>query len=601
MAHLLIKSEHHGDVKVALGDAPVFIGRSADKDICLRDLTVSNSHAKVVFDGVDYWARDLHSTNGSFVNDEQITERQLTDGDELRIGNTRIVFAAARPEPGLDTPDGRSGRVAEDRASYDEFGSTVALTLAEIQSGVFDSGEIVRQAEQSDSSLAAAKLQQRITILYKLGQAAKVERLDKFLPKLIDLIKEAVGGERTFVMLIDPTSGDLVPRAYGGPPEGDSKGVSSTILNRVINEREAVLTLNALTDPKYSAAMSVAMMRIGGVMCVPLVSGRAGRPNGMRGVFGAIYVDTLNEESTFTKDDLQLLGVMGTQASVFLHNIQLWEGQRAVNIELARAREELKELNQGLELKVRERTKEISAQAAEIRELADTKDELMGMVAHDLRTPLTIIHGYAQLLRSMADADAFDPNEFGEEIEAIERTAFEMTTLLNDLLDVSKIEAGRIKISPVKTNIADLIKNAYQFHRPWATSKNVKLVTDIRPKLPRVVCDPKRIGQVLNNLISNAIKFSREKDSITIGARVIEEINSFEVAVTDTGEGIDPEDLPGLFGRYSQAKTKATKGEKGVGLGLAIAKKLVEMHGGEISVNSVKGHGSRFSFILPLG
>ena len=293
--------------------------------------------------------------------------------------------------------------------------------------------------------------------------------------------------------------------------------MSSTILNRVINQREAILTNNAMTDPRFSHGASVALMRIRGVMCVPLVVGQQ--------VYGSIYVDSFTKESTFSKDDLRLLGVIGSQASVILRNIQLWEEQRDTNAELAKVREDVK---------------------------------------------------------------------------TIERTSLEMTTLLNDLLDVAKIESGKIQIEPSLTDLTGLVHNCYSLHRVWAEPKEVELKVEARDDVPEIPCDPKRVTQVLNNLISNAIKFSEAGDSIVIASRLVQDGELVEVSVTDTGQGIEPEDLLRLFGRYEQTSTKATGGEKGTGLGLAIARKLVELHHGAISVQSVRGRGSRFAFTLPV-
>lgn len=588
MAHLIIKTEEHGDVKIALGEAPIFIGRSADKDICLRDLTVSNSHAKVVNDRDRYVLRDLRSTNGTLVNGAQVDERELEDGDEIRIGNTLLIF---RIDPGA-TPSGDTPKKSqEEGSSFDDlFTNTVALSLQDIESGVFQPESV---PDQRPFEGEIRKLQQKIAVLFKIGRSVnRLERLDQFLPRLIKLVMETTGGERAFVLLIDQDSGDLVPRAYSGPSRGESQGVSSTILNRVITQREAVLTHNALTDPRFSHGASVALMRIRGVMCVPLVVGQQ--------VYGAIYVDSFDKESSFSTDDLRLLGVVGSQASVILRNIQLWEEQRRTNAELAKARESLAALNRDLERKVEKRTGEIRRQAEEIQRLADLKDELIGMVAHDLRTPLTIIHGYAQILLMWLDGgQEFAGDKVHEDVAAIERTSLEMTNLLNDLLDVSKIEAGKIRIDAQVTDLPELLHNSYSFHRVWAESKGVALQVHAERRLPSVVCDPKRIGQVLNNLLSNAIKFSKRGDAITIACRPLDE-SALEVSVTDTGQGIDPAELPKLFGRYSQSSAEGTAGERGTGLGLAIAKKLVELHGGHISAQSVPGRGSRFAFTLPV-
>jgi len=448
--------------------------------------------------------------------------------------------------------------------------------MEDIESEVFEQKS---RSAAAPSGAEVVALQHKIKALFDLGQTAdRLEKLDDFLPKLVRLVGDTLGGERIFIMLLDAKSGDLVTRAYGGKAgtAGERLGVSLTILNKVLAERQALLTPSAFTDPQLAHGHSIAIMRLQGVMCVPL-----GFKND---VYGAIYVDSLKQASTFTRDDLHLLGMIGNQASVILRNIQLYE--------------QLQASHRDLEKKVEERTADLVRQSAEIQRLADMKDELLGMAAHDLRTPLTIIHGYAQMLVMAAEQSVFDSTRGVEDLRAIERTALEMTNLLNDLLDAQKIEAGKIKISPERTDIGELVLGAFNLNSMWAQTKKITLAVDVDPSLAPVRLDPKRISQVLNNLVSNAIKFSREGDTITIQAQRTK--TERVMAVEDTGQGIAPEDLPKLFSRFEQAGAKATKGEKGTGLGLAIVKRLVELHGGRIEATSKLGVGSRFAFTIPL-
>jgi signal transduction histidine kinase len=594
MPHLLIRTEGHEELRFPLGEVSVLIGRSADKDICLRDLTVSNNHAKLSPEGAGWRFRDLGSTNGSFVNDSLQRDAVLNNGDVIRVGNTEMEFCDVAGEED-EADDQGAGDVqaqlpsktdSQGRQLTDLFSHTVSLTLDEIES------DLLKRKLSGVVSDGERFLQQKLAVLYQLGKHAnRLEKLERFLPKLTSLVREAVGGDRVFVMLIDPESGDLVPRSYDGIKGGDGKGVSSTILECVISERSAILTHDALTDPRFSDGESVVIMRIRGVMCVPLGVKQM--------VYGALYVDSLTQTSTFDTEDLRLLGVIGSQASIILRNIQLFEDQRRTNAELRKAQERINAWNKELEKKVEERTAEIKDQAAEIQRLADLKDELLGIAAHDLRTPLTVIHGYAQMLGMSVANDMVEPERLSEDIATIEHTALEMTDLLNDLLDVSKIEAGRIHIAPTATDGQRLVMNCFRLHELWARSKGIDLRVEVDGQTASVMCDGKRIQQVLNNLLSNAVKFSSSGDTVTLRMQPRGD-DAVEFAVEDTGQGIDPADLPKLFGKFEQVSSKATGGEKGTGLGLAIAKKLVELHGGRIDVRSMQGTGSRFFFVLPL-
>ncbi|RME75561.1 MAG: FHA domain-containing protein [Planctomycetota bacterium] len=594
MARLVIRAEGHEELQYPLGSVPVFIGRSSDKDICLRDLTVSNSHAKLVPEGGRWRLRDLGSTNGSYVNGELVRDALLRAGDVLRIGNTEMVFCEdGGPAVGevsaeaIVRLDG-SGSGSDQPRLDSVFSHTVSLTLEEIETDLLSS----RELEGVPTAESPRRLRERLAVLYRLGkQANRLERLERFLPLLASLVRDAVGGDRVFVMLIDPASGDLVPRAYEGIAGGDRKGISSTILQQVIGERRAILTHDALTDPRFSHGESIAIMRIRGVLCVPL---------GVKHmVFGALYVDSFRTDHAFHTEDLRMLGVIGSQASVILRNIQLFEEQRRANAELRKAQEKIEAWNRELEQKVQQRTAEIQKQAERIKQLADLKDELLGIAAHDLRTPLTIILGYAQMLQMALEAGSFEPEQLAPDVEAIERTALEMTNLLNDLLDVQKIEAGKIRIRVEPTDARDLASDAYRLHRLLAEAKGIALRFEVDPEAGQVLCDGRRIGQVLNNLVSNAIKFSNAGDTVTLRVTSLGGEGT-EFAVEDTGQGIDPEELPRLFGRFEEISSRPTGGEKSTGLGLAIAKKLLELHGSRIRVESAPGVGSRFSFVLPL-
>ena len=562
MAYLIIRNEDQGTVKVSLGEKPLFVGRSSEKDICLRDLTVSNTHAKFLKEGGRWKLKDLGSTNGSFLNGEPVTEKILNDQDEVQIGNTTITFVADLV-PSSKKPDSPQGGVKANSPSFkDLFANTVSISMDQIES------EFLEQKSRKDSQQAqadVASLQHKIKALYDLGQTASgLERLDDFLPRLIKLIGDTVGGERIFIMLIDSKSGDLTTRAYGGRagPTGERLGVSLTVLNKVLTDRHALLTPSAFTDPRLSHGASVAIMKLQGVMCVPLLY--------KMDIYGAIYVDSLKQSSTYNREDLHLLGMIGNQASVILRNIQLYE--------------QLQVINRDLEKKVAERTADLN--------------ELLGMAAHDLRTPLTVIDGYAQMLVMAAEQGIWENDRGVEDLKAIRDTVQGMTNLLTDLLDAQKIEAGKITIQPERTDVEALVRECYNLNSLWAQGKKLKLAMAVDRDLPAVRLDTKRISQVLNNLVSNAIKFSRENDTITVGGR--KQDGDLELYVQDTGQGIAPEDLPRLFTKFEQAKTKATRGEKGTGLGLAIAKKLVELHGGKISVSSKLGVGSRFAFTIPI-
>jgi PAS domain S-box-containing protein len=230
-----------------------------------------------------------------------------------------------------------------------------------------------------------------------------------------------------------------------------------------------------------------------------------------------------------------------------------------------------------------------------LREVERLKDEFVSIVSHELRTPLTSIRGSVQLVLEGLGAGA------GEEARRLLQIALNncerLVRIINDILDVSKMEAGRVVVGPRPSTIADMIHQAEQGIAPTALSAGVRVVTSIPEGLPLVMADPDRIVQALMNLLSNAVKFAPAGSAVTVSAEASED--AVTVTVADEGEGIAPENVKRLFQKFQQLDSSASRRKGGTGLGLAITRALVEQHGGRIWVESQPGRGSRFSFTLP--
>jgi PAS domain S-box-containing protein len=220
------------------------------------------------------------------------------------------------------------------------------------------------------------------------------------------------------------------------------------------------------------------------------------------------------------------------------------------------------------------------------------RDEMLGVVAHDLRNPLnTIVMGANLLAELIPETQA----ALRRQAEIMRRGAQHMNRLIQDLLEVRRIESGRLAIAPRPEAPYVLVCEALETLRPLATAGNLKLKAAVRSDMPRVLADPPRIQQVLSNLVGNAIKFTPAGGRVVLKADVLPE-PEVRFAVVDNGPGIPPEQLPHVFGQYWQAD-RADR--RGIGLGLAIAKGIVEAHGGRIWVESHVGTGSKFYFTLP--
>jgi PAS domain S-box-containing protein len=225
------------------------------------------------------------------------------------------------------------------------------------------------------------------------------------------------------------------------------------------------------------------------------------------------------------------------------------------------------------------------------QEATSLRDDVLGIVSHDLRNPLNTIMLSAGFLRDLAPAE--DPGTI-KQLNIIKRSADQMNRLIQDLLDVAQIEAGGISVEPEPREVGSLIKEACRSFQPLAEARGIDLRCSLSGQLPRINFDWDRLLQVFSNLIGNAVKFTPEGGEVLVRAETSGTCVRF--SVIDNGKGIEPEDLPHLFDRFYQSR-KSRKG--GAGLGLAIVKGIVEAHNGRVEVRSVVGQGSAFTFELP--
>jgi signal transduction histidine kinase len=219
-----------------------------------------------------------------------------------------------------------------------------------------------------------------------------------------------------------------------------------------------------------------------------------------------------------------------------------------------------------------------------------TRDEVLGIVAHDLRNPLNLIFGHLYLLEH-AEGDTEAERE--ESVKAIQQAATQMSRLIQDLLDVTAMEAGRLSVDKARVATRQVVYDSMEAQKPLALSASVELRQDLADNLPDLWADSTRLRQIFANLIGNAIKFTAPGGVIVVGAAPGD--GEVLLWVNDTGSGIAAEDLPHLFDRFWQAR-KA----HGFGLGLPIVKGLVEAHRGRVWVRSTPGQGTTFFFTIPI-
>lgn len=240
--------------------------------------------------------------------------------------------------------------------------------------------------------------------------------------------------------------------------------------------------------------------------------------------------------------------------------------------------------------------REMAKRNQELVRLSAEKNRLLGMAAHDLRNPLGVISAYAEFLEVEA-ADVLDPEQ-REFVVAIREASAFMLGLVTDLLDISVIEAGQLKLRREPVDLAALVEHCVKMSRVLAAKKAISINFAACAALPQLSLDALKIKQVLNNVLDNAVKFSDRGGFVEV--RITATEAEVTVAVIDNGPGIPAAEMSKLFTPFGTAGARGTAGEKSTGLGLAIARRVVEGHGGRIWVESEEGSGSTFAFTLPL-
>ncbi len=315
-------------------------------------------------------------------------------------------------------------------------------------------------------------------------------------------------------------------------------------------------------------------------------------------LLGVITLDNLGSDRGFTEPDLELLGLFATQAATAIQNARLYEQVRQHANEL--------------EARVEARTAELAVANQQLRDASRHKSEFLASMSHEIRTPLNSIIGFADLLIAQG-VGPLNPRQ-QRFLTNILRSGQHLLQLINDILDLSKVEAGKFVLTPEPLAVGEVLEDVLVIARGLANKKGQAILTEIPDRLPLLAADPVRFKQIFFNLLSNAVKFTPEGGTITLRARSVPgardrgpgtgdpspEPPCVEISVLDTGVGIRAEDLPKLFGEFVQLDTTQAQHHEGSGLGLALTRRLVELHGGRIRAESGgEGQGSCFTVRLP--
>jgi len=349
---------------------------------------------------------------------------------------------------------------------------------------------------------------------------------------------------------------------HGYSPEHDAymKGhpitaERSSIAGRAVVAGRPVHIEDITTDPELTlvrAAPGFANVRT--LLTVPLL--REGAPVG-------VLVLSRERVEPFTEKQIELVNIFADQAVIAVENVRLFD--------------------------------EIQDKSLQLAEASQHKSQFLANMSHELRTPLNAILGYTELILDGIYGET--PEKAQAVLKRVESNGRHLLGLINDVLDLSKIEAGQLKLSLADYSMNDVVYNVFSAVEPLATKKNLDLKVDMPPDMPNGRGDERRLTQVLLNLLGNAIKFT---DIGEVKIKVTADNGLFSVAVHDTGPGIAVADQAKLFEEFQQADNTITKSKGGTGLGLAISRRIIELHGGRIWVESNPGDGSTFTFTLPV-
>ncbi len=330
---------------------------------------------------------------------------------------------------------------------------------------------------------------------------------------------------------------------------------SGTVAGRSLLERVVVQIPDVFADPDYAYKSVGLATPFQAIFGIPLL--REGQP------LGAIAVSR-TEPGPLSEREVEVLKTFADQAVIAIENVRLFNEIQEKSLQLERANRH--------------------------------KSEFLSNMSHELRTPLNAIIGFSEVLLERMFGGMNEKQE--DYLKDIHSSGQHLLSLINDILDLAKVEAGRMELHLATFHLPAAINNALTLIRERAMRHRITLAVELDPQLGELTADERKLKQILLNLLSNAVKFTPEGGRITVTARRAD--NMVEISVSDTGIGIAPQDHAAVFEEFKQVGTDYTRKAEGTGLGLALTRKLVELHGGAMKLESAPGKGSTFAFTLPL-
>ncbi len=530
----------------------VGLGRDNSNPIRLHDTEVSRRHAEVRKLDDAFELVDLNSANGTYLNDEPITQVPLHSGDQVRLGQTVLIFQDTITEAGKEL----TARVDMlHRASPDDR----SAILRSIPVG--EGSRILESPGNVGAWLKDRLL--NLSVMYKATQAiSHVVDIDNLLPQILQMVFESIGADRGAILLKGP-DGELEPKAVrwrGSAGEGERMAISRTIIDHVLGKGEGVITSDAPADARFGPAKSIVNLGILEAICVPV--------QGRHTTLGVLYADLRGPaevgisfasikdgpKNRFTKDHLMLMVAIGHQAGLAIENTALYEAK---------------------------------LQAERLAAVGQT----IATLSHHIKNILQGIRGGSYLIdMGLNDKDDLIVRR-GWGI--VEKNQAKIYNLVMDMLSFSKDREPALESAELNETVGDVVELMQ------ARAKELGVVLSWEPSadLPDVQIDVDGIHRAVLNIVTNAIDASEDVEggAVRVSTGWDDEAKVAHVAIQDNGTGIPPGEVDRIFEVFA-----STKGSRGTGLGLPVSQKIVREHGGTIRISSEVGKGSTFTIELPM-
>lgn len=407
-----------------------------------------------------------------------------------------------------------------------------------------------------------------ITSLFDMSTSVNMQlSVDSILDIITRRVLTCLEADQSSILMLDPDTQILSCRAVHGVDADFVRDAQIKLGEGVagfVAQHGEAMVLNPEDMARRFSGHRKTGRNITSALCIPLMAkGRA---------IGVLNINRIDRDRSFTVGDARVLAVFGEHTAVAIQKVEDFHALDTRASLLEEANRRLSEINR-------------------------MKEVFLTTVSHELKTPLTCIIAYAEFLRQ--DESPIAPEQRRTFSQILYDQAARLLDLVNDIMDLSRLEGGAIRLNLATTSINGLIEGCVETLETLAVRKGIRLEQKLTAELPEVPVDASKLRQVVVNLLNNAIKFTESGGTIEVGTRLIEDHIVIEVA--DSGIGIQARDLTRIFDLFTRSDVAVNRQYEGLGLGLHLVKRLVELHGGRVWVESTPGKGSRFFFSLPVG